>query len=637
MRLLNTRTETLSEFFTIPRYAILSHTWGEEEVTFKDLDNDKFGNHRKLKGYGKISGSCAVALREGFEWIWIDTCCIDKSSSAELSEAINSMFKWYKDSAVCYAYLADVEDDQVTANTHSFLSSRWFTRGWTLQELVAPSTLVFLNAGWDELGTKITLAGIIATITGIEKDVLAPLPVVTSTGWGPQLHVSDIHSTLRQCSIAQRMSWAANRTTTRVEDQAYSLMGIFGINMPLLYGEGTKAFLRLQKEIMHQSDDMSIFVWRYPRHSMPNWTWSGLLAPSPDCFESYRDVRQYDYRDGISTKKELSPVQQHASRTPDVSNTHVQLTVSTLRLRKTTDKLRAWSRTATGLLRSRSSLLNGRHGTSAHPTSPDFLDLDQFYRSTSDPLEENGLILVILLDCWTPSGQIGLVLVDKQPAPLVRHHSRTVFAPLLLKKHSSIAFSPLQDVRCKLFSDDVFAAPGRMLVFDPQARFTMRIVELGYTYSTIEKWGDKYSFGPASSSVIAGFPCLDARPLVLLMRNTKNPEWPGFAMHIVFEFRDMRAKVSLLHLDNGSGSGPEPCEPESSHLRDWLERCRQVASGQEGFDMSQARLAFRNSKKGVVVKIRPSLGGIDVIVHARDGVELERRLTGLTLTDDGRQ
>lgn len=190
-----------------------------------------------------------------------------------------------------------------------------------------------------------------------------------------------------------------------------------------------------------------------------------------------------------------------AARTPDVSNTHVQLTLSALRLRKATDKLRAWSRTATGLLRSKSSLLTRGRVPRHNPTSPDFIDLDQFYRSTFDPLEENGLILVILLDCWTPSGQIGLVPVDKQPAPLVRHHSWKVFAPLLLKKNSAIAFLQLQDVSCKLFSNDVFAGPDRILVFDPRARFTMRVVELGYTYSAMEKpsLGDKYQFRKVSS------------------------------------------------------------------------------------------------------------------------------------------
>ncbi|KAK0624544.1 heterokaryon incompatibility protein-domain-containing protein, partial [Bombardia bombarda] len=298
MRLLNTHTEQLRDFIQTPRYAILSHTWGDDEVTFKVLsDSDGDCNYKHLKGYAKIYESCAVARREGFDWIWIDTCCIDKSSSAELSEAINSMFNWYKDSAVCYAYLGDFHHDSISTNDHqdmnapvAFAASRWFTRGWTLQELIAPSMVVFLNASWRELGTKTSLATALSAVTGIDTSVLAPLPVVTGSGpWGPQLRVPDIRSTLHNCSIAQRMSWAARRTTTRVEDAAYSLMGLFDINMPLLYGEGAKAFLRLQKEILNHSagDDMSIFVWKYPTHARPNWNWSGVLAPSPDCFEEY--------------------------------------------------------------------------------------------------------------------------------------------------------------------------------------------------------------------------------------------------------------------------------------------------------------------------------------------------------------
>ncbi|KAM7202210.1 Heterokaryon incompatibility protein (HET) domain containing protein [Rhypophila sp. PSN 637] len=667
MRLLNTRTEQLHEFFTIPRYAILSHTWGDEEVTYRDLTATDNINYRKLRGYAKIAGSCTVAFREGFEWIWIDTCCIDKSSSAELSEAINSMFNWYKDSAVCYAYLGDVPEEMVTSNTRRFVASRWFTRGWTLQELVAPSSVVFLNASWDELGTKTTLAGLISTVTGIDQDVLSPLPVITNTGWGSQLHASDISSTLRQCSIAQRMSWAAKRTTTRLEDQAYSLMGLFGINMPLLYGEGAKAFLRLQKEIMHQSDDdMSIFVWRYPVHSRPNWSWSGLLAPSPECFESYSDVRHFEFSDSGNSTTRLGGFppsagqlvnQHHAARALDVSNTHVQLTVSTLRLRKRTEMIRAWSRSASGLLlRSRSSLLsrenthdrdNQNTNQSTASSVPGFLDLDRFYGSTTDPLESSsgGLILVVLLDCWTPAGQVGLVLVDKQPAPLVRHHSRTVFAPLLLRKSvrssgASIIFSPLQDIRCKLFSDDsLFASsPDRMLVREPKARFLLRIVESGYTYCVAERAsGGQYRLGSKSANMTAEFPCLDAsQPLVMILQNAKSPaEWPPFAMCGVFEFRQMRAQVTLLHLQHDEGN----VELENETVQGWLASCRQnLNNGALQGNMSQTRMSLKDTKSDVVVKVRPSLSGIDVVVHLQEcglRLGLQNRLTGLTIKEDG--
>ncbi|KAF8854996.1 HET-domain-containing protein, partial [Acephala macrosclerotiorum] len=238
MRLLNTKTHTLHTFFgkAIPKYAILSHRWEDEEVLFQDLES---GRGRKMPGYAKIRGCCARASRENFEYAWIDTCCIDKSSSAELSEAINSMFQWYKDSQVCYVYLSDVDgrgnEEQVLSE---FAKSVWFDRGWTLQELLAPNNVVFYDRSWRYVGTKNTLEQPIAEITGIQR----------------------LFSYGNAC-IAEKMSWASRRETTRIEDEAYCLMGLFGVNMPLLYGEGAKAFKRLQQEIIKSSDDESIFTW----------------------------------------------------------------------------------------------------------------------------------------------------------------------------------------------------------------------------------------------------------------------------------------------------------------------------------------------------------------------------------------
>lgn len=164
------------------------------------------------------------------------SCCIDKSSTAELSEAINSMFRWYRTAAICYAYLSDV------SHLTDLEQSRWFTRGWTLQELLAPKDVRFYSSHWKLLGSKLQMSDRLWEKTGIEPEVL-------STG------VFD------HVSIAMRMSWAAGRKTTRVEDAAYCLMGMFDVNMPLLYGEGKKSFLRLQEEIMKVSDDHSLFAW----------------------------------------------------------------------------------------------------------------------------------------------------------------------------------------------------------------------------------------------------------------------------------------------------------------------------------------------------------------------------------------
>jgi hypothetical protein len=167
MRLLDTTTYILSEFQgDIPAYAILSHVWEQEEVTFSDIA--ALNKAAKMKGFAKIVGPCKTSLKEGLKYIWIDTCCINKESSAELSEAINSMFMWYKNARVCYVYLSDVPSDEDPTELHSsFTISRWFTRGWTLQELLAPLTVVFHGADWVDIGTKGTLCEIISIVTGI--------------------------------------------------------------------------------------------------------------------------------------------------------------------------------------------------------------------------------------------------------------------------------------------------------------------------------------------------------------------------------------------------------------------------------------------------------------------------------------
>ena len=223
-----------------PHYAILSHAWGADEVSFADFTSPEKGISKK--GYDKIRNCCEIARSEGFDYAWIDTCCINKSSSAELSEAINSMFQWYRGAGVCYAYLSDVDrSDSPLSRSSSFARSRWFTRGWTLQELLAPLEVVFLDSAWVEIGTKRSLRSTLSSITRINESALE------------RYRGGDF-------SVAQKMSWAAGRATTRLEDEAYYLMGLFDVNMPLLYGEGGKAFLRLQQEILKQSDDDSLFA-----------------------------------------------------------------------------------------------------------------------------------------------------------------------------------------------------------------------------------------------------------------------------------------------------------------------------------------------------------------------------------------
>ncbi|KAN0067154.1 HET domain containing protein [Elaphomyces granulatus] len=223
----------------IPCYAILSHTWGPdtEEVSFKDMMDGTAKS--KVPGYNKIRFCGEKARRDGLQYFWIDTCCIDKSSSTELQEAINSMFRWYRDAAKCYVYLADVSRPAFDADVNSsplpwelsFRKSRWFTRGWTLQELVAPASVEFFSKEGEQLGNKRSLERHIHEVTEI------PVKALQS-------------NSLSDFSVPERMSWAEKRETTRKEDKAYSLLGIFDIYMPLIYGEGREnAFQRLREKI----------------------------------------------------------------------------------------------------------------------------------------------------------------------------------------------------------------------------------------------------------------------------------------------------------------------------------------------------------------------------------------------------
>ncbi|KAI0531948.1 HET-domain-containing protein [Xylaria digitata] len=237
MRLINTQTLELEEFVgsAIPKYAILSHTWEKEEVTFQEWhDRDSIANKA---GYKKIVAACEQAREDRLEYLWVDTNCIDKRSSSELSEAINSMFAWYAGSDRCYVYLADLvpsTSSHTETAEPALRKCRWFSRGWTLQEFLAPKTVIFFDLSWQ--------------------------------------------------SVSARISWAAHRETTREEDIAYCLLGIFEINMPLLYREGRRAFLCLQEEVIRVSNDQTIFCWNFPIYSWRDVGWDSVLAPHPHVF-----------------------------------------------------------------------------------------------------------------------------------------------------------------------------------------------------------------------------------------------------------------------------------------------------------------------------------------------------------------
>jgi hypothetical protein len=223
----------------VPAYAILSHTWladNNEEISFHDVEA---GTGKRKAGWKKIDFCADKAAVDGLRYFWIDTCCIDKKNNNELSKAINSMFRWYQKAARCYVYLTDVSVHNSEGTPYasvfpwvaSFKRSRWFTRGWTLQELLAPTLVDFFSLEGERLGSKLTLQDLIHDITGIPSAALEGAPLETF-------------------SRGERMSWASGRYTKEEEDEAYSLLGIFDVSLPLVYGEGKqKAFKRLQEEI----------------------------------------------------------------------------------------------------------------------------------------------------------------------------------------------------------------------------------------------------------------------------------------------------------------------------------------------------------------------------------------------------
>lgn len=301
MRLINANTLLFEEFFgpLPPPYAILSHRWQAEEVSHAEWRKATKTGHlppshplRSKAGFRKIFRFCQFALEAGLNYVWVDTCCIDKTSSADLSESINSMFMWYKSAELCYAYLYDwpAGGGHWAKGRNGASCSEWFTRGWTLQELIAPRQVVFLDRNWNPCGTRGSMARDIAAVTGIAERCLP---------FTPESNPGNLNWWV---TVWERLSWASGRKTTRVEDTAYSLLGLFGINMPLLYGEREQAFRRLQEEIVKVEEDCSILAWS----SLP--TDKGIascgLATSPDHFRYHNAFA----RSCVSGQFEMSPL-----------------------------------------------------------------------------------------------------------------------------------------------------------------------------------------------------------------------------------------------------------------------------------------------------------------------------------------
>jgi hypothetical protein len=326
MRLINTQYLKLQEFYDtqVPPYAIVSHRWRDDELPFHDYSellsvpyyqylygdpqeklskvNDPDSDcYIKRGGVRKIISACLRAFLDGIGHVWIDTVGIDKSSSAELQEAINSMYAWYERSRICYVYLDDVSCPVGTHRTDAELeqalsASEWQTRSWTLQEFLAPTRVDFYDNKWLYLGSKLTTS---IGARGFGTSELSVKNAAFSRMTGVPLEAVERLCPLREYSIAQRFSWAARRQSTRLEDRAYSLMGIFDVNMPMLYGEGAKAFRRLQEEIIKQNLDHSILVWDGTQTGRTSNR--SIFAPSLDCFAESGNI--------ISLRTHRSPME----------------------------------------------------------------------------------------------------------------------------------------------------------------------------------------------------------------------------------------------------------------------------------------------------------------------------------------
>lgn len=218
----------------VPAYAILSHTWDQDDSQEIRLEDVEMRPNSSKRGWDKLRFCLNRAKHDGLQWVWIDTCCIDKRDAVELSTAINSMFRWYENAARCYVYLTNVSSaNESDSDWHSaFRSSRWHSRGWTLQELIAPTDLDFYSRESQHLGSRKSLVTMLVDITGVSAGALQG-------------------ETLANFSVEEKEAWAITRTTTVEEDMVYSLLGIFDVTMPLIYGEGKeRARRRLRHELL---------------------------------------------------------------------------------------------------------------------------------------------------------------------------------------------------------------------------------------------------------------------------------------------------------------------------------------------------------------------------------------------------
>ncbi|KAK7462337.1 hypothetical protein VKT23_007938 [Stygiomarasmius scandens] len=234
-RLIDTQSLKLVDFkqgSPIPHYAILSHKWSDEEVGFQEFKQPSKKTARK-SGYRKILNACEQARLDNLDYLWIDTCCINQEDQGDVHRNIKSMFAYYQNSRICYAYLFDI-----LGPGNNLGSSQWFDRAWTLQELIAPPDVFFFNHSWLYVGRRSQRPREIGNVTGIPNAVLRG-----------DVRVHDV-------DVAERMSWSILRESTRPQDRAYCLLGILGVSIEPDYSENVlTAFDRLQSAFVRQYPD----------------------------------------------------------------------------------------------------------------------------------------------------------------------------------------------------------------------------------------------------------------------------------------------------------------------------------------------------------------------------------------------
>lgn len=270
------------------KFATLSHRWlNTGEPTFRDMSESQHDKLEILAGYPKLTKFCEKAGEYDCELAWSDTCCINKDSSAELDEAIQAMFNWYRSAAICIAHLAG------SSNTSDFAQEPWFTRGWTLQELLAPEKMKFYGQNWEPLSDDPDDKHPRDLPTLLEDETSSTIPpsqpdILTAITRLTDIESHDLTSFSRGIdNIHQRLRWASRRTTTRIEDMAYSLIGIFDVSMPITYGEGQRSWFRLMEIILQQCKSWEIFVWA------GEWSpYSSAIPRSPKGYEAF-DIQNF--------------------------------------------------------------------------------------------------------------------------------------------------------------------------------------------------------------------------------------------------------------------------------------------------------------------------------------------------------